>query len=145
MAKSKSEEVEQQDESVLFVTLDEGISIIVKNSNTVIVNGSSFTEPMKAIRFNGAHYRTSDPEEIAHLRKLDSFGKRIFEEALPDDAVDTQGVVVTKFACFKKDCDESFFSRDDLRAHLRAEHSKKSAKLAAEGAKAKVATDDDDE
>lgn len=117
----------EEGEEVLFVTMDHNITMIMQNEVESIVGGRIVRQPQRSFQFHGEHYRTSDPDEIEHLRNHGTFGRRIFEGPIPDDIVQV-GAEVAKFVCSYPDCNEVLFTMEQMKQHKQESHSKKKVK-----------------
>lgn len=119
--------MKEDTESVLFVTMDHDITMIMQNEVESIVGGRIVRQPQRSFKFHGANYRTSDPDEIEHIRNHATFGHRIFEGVVPDDLVQV-GQHVQKFVCSYPNCNEVLFTMEQVEQHKLEAHKKKNKK-----------------
>lgn len=131
----KERKIEEEPETVRFITLDHDQSVVVELESTHHVGGQVIRKPIHTIQFQGPYYQTSNPKEIACIRGLDSFNKRIFENVLPGDMVQTGTEVGTKYVCSFRDCHFQSGSMEGIKHHKRQEHSK--LKIAPKGKSSK--------
>ena len=109
-------------EVVRFISMDHDITLIRENDTEHIVGGRVVRVPHKKIVFNGPYFQTSDPEEIEHIRGLDSFGSRVFENIIPDDMVVVGTEKITKYICSYPECNHVEFTKAGIKAHKKSVH-----------------------
>lgn len=106
-----------------FISLDHNTSIVMKQRKVTEIAGQLVVEGEKEINFQGPYYDTTDTKEIEFLRKLGSFGTRIFEDVVPDDVVQVKQEVMVYICGFPK-CKHREFTEELMKEHKQQEHSK---------------------
>ncbi|SRR5258708_27666078 len=111
-------------ETIRFISFDHDIRLIMDNEQQHMASGKVITIPTRHINFNGPYYHTSNPEEIEHIRGLDSFGKRIFENIVPDDMLQTGTEAVRRYICSFRNCDFVAHTMEGIKFHKKEAHLK---------------------